>query len=357
MAEKTYEPTPRHLAEMRRKGQVATSPELTGAVTLLVAVYFLGSRLVHLLTTLMEIMRGALTSLTRAEFTIDVIHEGAVSIASRAGLALLPFMLLLGITGTAIAMAQTRGLVSTYRLRPDVKRLNPLSGMKRIFSVRGMFETGKGLLKMAVLAVVLYFTMRNVPERLSTAGISDIRAGVSIVGESMANLARQAALLLLIAAVLDYLFQRRQHRKEAKMTREQVMEELKNAEGQPLIRAKIREMQRRWSRQRMMQQLAHADVVVTNPTHLAIALRYEAKKMSAPTVVAKGKGAIAEQIVKRAREHHIPIMQNVPLARALINVELEAQIPFDLYQAVAEVYAFVYRLRGMHRQQAQGEVH
>jgi len=346
MAERTEQPTPRHLARMRERGDVAQSPELTGAVTLLVAVYLLASQTPRLLQGLAGIMRHAFASLSRADLTTATVAQGGASLAWALLRDWLPFFLALAVTAVVVGLIQTRGLFSTYRLRPNFSHLNPMAGLQRIFSGRGLFETGKGLIKMALLGVVLYVTLKDAPLKL--AGLvshMELGVGLAFVGDSLAKMARQGAVLLLLTAGLDYAFQFRQYRQRTLMTREELMEEMKNAEGQPLLRAKIRQMQRRMSRMRMMRELAHADVVVTNPTHLAIALRYEAEKMAAPTVVAKGKGLVAEQIVRRARELKIPIVQNIPLARALIHVELGAQIPVNLYQAVAEVLAFVYRLR------------
>ena len=169
--------------------------------------------------------------------------------------------------------------------------------------------------------------------------------GIVSLGDSLGQIARQSALFLLVAAVLDVIYQRRRYQTRSKMTRQEVTEDRKNAEGQPLLRAKIREMQRRMGRRRMMQELKHADVVVTNPTHLAVVLRYDAQKMAAPVVVAKGQGLIAEQIKRKAREYGIPLIENIPLAHALITIDLGAAIPATMYKAVAEVLAFVYRVR------------
>ena len=345
MADKTFDPTPRHVEEMRKKGQVAQSRDLAGAITLLVAVSFLGSRLSELLGALEGVMRHAFKNIGVVDITAVTVQEGAVAYTWAMAGKLLPLLLLIAFTGIAATVAQTRGLVSTHLLKPDFKRLNPVSGIKQIFSTRGLFETGKGVLKMAILIGVLYSTLRDVPAHLAQISQTGLGPGIAYVGEMLGKMARQSAMLLVAAAVLDYIWQYRKFRKDMKMSREEVMEELKNAEGQPFIKAKIRQMQRSRSRQRMMQELAHADVIVTNPTHLAIALRYDSNTMSAPQVIAKGKGFVAEKIVTKARELDIPIMQNIPLAHALIHVELEESIPLDLYQAVAEVLAFVYRLR------------
>jgi flagellar biosynthetic protein FlhB len=345
MAEKTFDPTPRHIEQARKKGQVAQSRELAGAITLLVAVYFLGSRLGIILGGLEEVMKHAFKTMGTVDITLATVQEGAIAYTWQMAGKFMPLPLLIAGTGITVTVAQTRGLFSTHLLKPDFKRLNPMSGLKRMFSTQSLFETGKGILKMSILIGILYSTLQDVPGDLARLSQNGLGPGIAYVGEVLGKMAQQSAMLLVATAILDYIWQYRKHRKDMKMSREDVMEELKNAEGQPFIKAKIREMQRSRSRQRMMQELAYADVVVTNPTHLAIALRYDSEAMSAPKVVAKGKGFVAEQIVDRARELHIPITQNIPLAHALINVELDAHIPLTLYQAVAEVLAFVYKLR------------
>jgi flagellar biosynthetic protein FlhB len=257
----------------------------------------------------------------------------------------LPFLATLAAVGIVASLAQTRGLVAFRRLQPSLERINPWAGLRRVFSARGLFETAKGLVKMAILGIILYQSLRALPGRLALASQAGLGPGLAVLGDALSRIAKQGAALLVLAASADYVYQWRQYRQRIKMTREEVMEELKNAEGQPFIKAKIRQLQRRWSRQRMMAQLVRADVVVTNPTHVAVALRYDRATMLAPIVVAKGKGLIAEQIMRKARELGIPLVQNIPLAHALIRVELGEQIPVNLYRAVAEVLAFVYRLR------------
>jgi len=333
------------MEEMRRKGEIAQSPELTAAVTLLLAVYLLNSRLPKLLEGLAGVMRSSFSALGRTDLTALSLHSSGASLVLGLATAWMPFFLTLVVVGIVVGLIQTRGLVTFSRLKPSLSHVNPVSGLKRVFSTRGLFETGKGLIKMAVLGVILYQTLRDLPNQLALTSQASLGAGIATLGTAVSKMARQGALLLVLAAGIDYAYQFRQHRQRMKMTREEVREELKSSEGQPWIKAKIRQLQRRMSRQRMMQELARADVVVTNPTHLAIALRYDKTSMLAPIVVAKGRGTIAERIVQKTRELKIPIVQNIPLAHALIHVEIGSQIPVTLYQAVAEVLAFVYRLR------------
>jgi flagellar biosynthetic protein FlhB len=187
--------------------------------------------------------------------------------------------------------------------------------------------------------------VREVPAKLTLASLTGIRPAIATLGEAVHTIAQQAALVLVFIGGVDYAYKLRQYKKRTMMTREEVTEDMKNAEGQPMLKAKLRELQRRMSRGRMMQQVPRADVIVTNPTHLAVALRYDAATMGAPLVIAKGRDLVAQEIVRRATEHGVPIVQNIPLARALIRVELDRPVPVALYHAVAEVLAFVYRVR------------
>jgi flagellar biosynthesis protein FlhB len=347
MGERTEQPTARHLAEMRKRGDIAMSPELTGAISLIVAVYLLASRLPGFVSSLQGIMRNSFTNLAVTGWTVQDVSARGMQLTWQVVREWLPLFLAIVGVGIGVGVLQTRGRISPDRIKPNFKHVNPVNGIKRTFSKQGFFETAKGVIKVALLGIVLYTSVKEVPTQLAllTNG-ADIRSGINYVGTVLDKVARQGAMLLVLAAGIDYAFQFQQHRKRTLMTREEVQEEMKSAEGQPMMRAKIRQMMRRMSRQRMMQQIEHSDVVVTNPTHLAIALRYESKTMAAPVVVAKGKGFIAAEIVRRAKEHHVPIVQNIPLAHALIHIELDNPVPVALYAAVAEVLAFVYRLRG-----------
>ena len=345
MSERTYQPTPRHLDELRRQGAVAMSTELIAGLVLLAAVYLLNGRMGTVTNGLGDIMRRSIVKSATLELTPQTVLEGGSAILNNLSGTWLSFFGALVAVGLVSGLAQTRGQISLNHIVPSFKHVNPIEGLKRIFSTRGAFEVAKGLIKMGILGLLFYQNLRDLPPKLIEASQIGLSSELAVIGDALANVARQAAILLVGAAALDFIYQWRQHRQRTLMTREEMVEEQKSSEGQPFIKAKIRQLQRRMSQQRMMQELTHADVVVTNPTHLAIALRYDREKMAAPVVVAKGRALMAERIVKRSRELRIPIVQNIPLAHALIQVELGTAIPVALYQAVAEVLAFVFRLR------------
>jgi flagellar biosynthetic protein FlhB len=343
--ERTEQPTQRHLDEMRRKGEIAQSAELTGAVVLMAAVYLLAGRVGGLAGNLAEVMRQSFANLNQTDITVETVQQGGSQITQMLAGGWLSFFMMLAGVGLLVGIVQTRGQITPSLLTPNFGRLNPVSGFKRLFASEGLMETGKGVLKMAILALIMYQAVKTLPLKLALASDAQLGGGVQVLGDTLANMTKQGASLLLLAGAVDFVFKWRKHSQRMKMTREEVREEAKSNEGSPAIKAKIRQLQRRMSRQRMMQELVHADVVVANPTHMAIALRYDKNSMMAPVVVAKGKALIAEQIKKKARELRIPIVENPPLAHALILVELGSPIPVALYQAVAEVLAFVYRVK------------
>jgi len=231
-------------------------------------------------------------------------------------------------------------------LKPKFNRLNPIRGFQRLMSMQGLVELAKAALKLTVVGYVTYGTLRdNFGVLLQSLEQSPLKAATDI-WRILYNVALKVCMLLLVVAVLDLYYQRYQHRKSLRMSKKEVKDEIKQQEGNPQIKGKIRQRQRQIAMRRMMQEVPKADVVITNPTHYAVALRYDARTMSAPVVVAKGEGFIAARIKEIAKEHNVAIVENKPLAQALYRtVEIGEVIPAKLFQAVAEVLAFVYRLR------------
>jgi flagellar biosynthetic protein FlhB len=270
-------------------------------------------------------------------------------------LAVAPLPLGLLLVGVAAAAAQGGLRPATGLLKPKLSRLNPMAGFKRTFGARSLWETAKAVLKTAVLGLVLYSSIHRLTPALMAPGTMPLEALLATVGGAALTLVRSAAAAGLVMAAADYVVVRRRTNKQLRMTRQEVKEEHKHAEGDPQLRAAIRSRQLAMSRNRMMADLAKADVVVVNPTHVAVALRYDPAR-GAPRVVAKGAGAVAARIRAVATEHRIPMVQDIPLARALHKAcDLGQEIPPDLYTAVAKVLAFVLTLRargsaaGLHR--------
>jgi flagellar biosynthetic protein FlhB len=344
--EKTEQATPRRREEARRKGQVARSNELSAVAILLTGL--LGLSLLG--TYMYEHLRAFTIEMLTSGFAIQLdttsvrpylLRWGAVSVQIAA-----PLMGLLALVALLVNYAQVGVVFTGEPLLPKLSRVSPLSGLQRIFSGHGLVELAKGLFKIGVVGYVTYLTI--VAEAPQFVNFADMGVGQIFIlgGEMVLRLGYRIGFLLLVMAALDYGFQRWEYERNLRMTHQEVREELKQQEGDPLIRARVRSLQREMSRRRMMSDVPKADVVVTNPTHIAVALRYAPDEMAAPVVVAKGQRLVAERIKELAREHGIPLVENKPLAQALFKaVHIGGQIPEELFRAVAEVLAFVFQLR------------
>lgn len=344
--EKTEQPTQKRREEARRKGQVARSTELSTVVILaagLLSLWGLGAYMG-------DRLRGLMTDIFTNGLSIDLdpTTVGPHLLTWMKGFAVIvaPMMALLMLAALAVNFAQVGVVFSTESLMPKGDRISPLSGIKRIVSKRGMVELAKGLFKIAIVGYVTYLTI--VSEAPKFVGFVDMEVGqiFGLSGDMVLTLGFRITLLLVILAVFDFAFQRWDYDKNLRMTRQEVKEELKQQEGDPLMRSRIRSLQRDMSRRRMMGEVAEADVVVTNPTHVAVALKYKPAQMSAPLVVAKGQRLIAERIKELARQAEVPVVENQPLARAIFKaVQIGEEIPEELFKATAEVLAFVFQLR------------
>lgn len=226
-------------------------------------------------------------------------------------------------------------------------KINPIQGAKRIFSMRTIVELLKSILKISAGIYVAYTILWSAKDTLIKLSLTSVEDVLAFTGDEVVKLGLFIGILLLILAVSDYVYQRYEYEKSLRMSKQDIKDEYKKSEGDPLIKSKIKQRQRQMAMQRMMQELPKADVVITNPTHFSVAIRYEAGAMSAPTVIAKGQDYIALKIREIAKKNRIVIMENKPLARALYSqVEIGQQIPEEMFKAVAEVLAYVYKLQG-----------
>jgi flagellar biosynthetic protein FlhB len=346
MSDRTEAPTGRRVADARAEGQVARSQEVCVAASLLAGAWMLTGPGKRLAQDLQGLVITSVTELPGEEISTawirDLLFSTLSPLVSDLGLILVGLLF----TGIVATVAQTGLLFATKRLGFDPNRLNFLNGFKRIFSYQGLFEFAKALAKLLVVGWVAYSFLRSRAEELFGLIQTDFNSAIlAWIGLASSLVIRVAAVYFLLAAV-DYAYQRRRHWQMLKMTKEEVKEEHKRQEGNPLIKGHIRSQGRRMARMRMMANVPKADVVITNPTHLAVAIQYDGDQMRAPKVLAKGAHLVAERIVKLAREKNIPVIQNIPLARALYRtVEIDDEIPPELYVAMAEVLAYVYKLR------------
>ncbi len=347
LEDKTEAPTPRRRQEAREDGQVARSVELNAALILTVALIIIRYTGPTLGQRLQNAIVYSLTHFPNGDLTQERVSAELVRLLLEVGTALAP--LLLGVVVVAlVSNALQVGLVfSTKALAVKGNRLNPLPGIARMFSARAAVELVKSLMKIAIVGMIIYsFLKQNYPVIASLTGGSYLTASTEL-GKLTYGLLLRASVAMFVIAALDYMYQRFQHEKQLRMTKQEVKDDLKRSEGDPLIKSRIKQKQREIARGRMMQEVPKADVVITNPTHYAVALKYDAAVASAPVVVAKGKNLIAQKIREIAEANNIPIVENVQLARTLYaSVEIGDEIPADLYQAVAEILAYVYKLSG-----------
>jgi flagellar biosynthetic protein FlhB len=348
--ERTEQPTPKRREDARREGKLPRSQELNAASVVLIAgagLYFLGS---YLGAGMHGMMRASL-SFSREEAMDETralsMFAGAVS---EALLACAPLFALTLVAALMAPLALGGWNLSFGVLAPDLKRLSPIAGFKRMFSMRGVIELLKAFAKFLLLAVIALIFLWSKSAELLHLGSEPVPASIAhaaaLSGQAMLYL---AGALALIAAV-DVPWQIHQHNKQLRMTRQEVREELKESEGSPEVKGRIRQAQQELAKRRMMQEVPKADVVVVNPTHFAVALRYDELRMRAPVVVAKGADAVAAKIREVATEHNVPIFEAPPLARALYrNVDIGEEIPATLYAAVAQVLTYIYQLRAARR--------
>ncbi|MHB1650871.1 MAG: flagellar biosynthesis protein FlhB [Desulfitobacteriaceae bacterium] len=348
MSEKQFAATPRRKQEARKKGQVLKSQELVSALMLLGFIAVLKYWLPAMLTRLQGLFPyvwGLSTDWSPRSIASLMLNLSWVSLQLMA-----PIFGVAVLVATGANYLQVRSLFTIEPLKPDLSRLSPINGFKRMFGVRAWVELSKSLLKVLLLGYYLYATVRDNLSVFPALQQLSIGQGAVRLGQTIIDLGWKISLSFFVLAVMDYLYQWWEYEKNLRMSHEELKQEYKQTEGNPQLRSEIKKRQRAIAMRRMMQDLKKADVVVTNPTHFAVALRYDLKEQKAPYVVAKGQDEVALRIRELAREYDIVIMENKPLARALYSqVEIGQIVPADLYKAVAEVLAFVYRLKKKRR--------
>ncbi len=346
--ERTEPATPRKRRKEREEGRVAKSQDLGAAVVILTGLFalvvfgrFMYSFMKTLLVETIAFMGG---NTIREPGWFGVLSREAIPAAI---LPWLPLGLIVSIGALIVTVAQVGIELTPKPLIPKMDRFNPISGLKKVISLRSLVELFKGLLKAALFAMVIYFAMQKDTPELVAAIRFPLEIGVSQLFSKLLSLSFRLAFLLLVIAVFDYGYQKWEFERSIKMSKQELKEEYKQMEGDPQIKSKIRQKQRELARSRMMSSVPKADVVITNPTRLAVALEYDREIMEAPVLVAKGSGFVAAKIRELAEEHGVPVVENKPLARAIFEtMEIGDEIPEHLYKAMAEVLAFIYKLKG-----------
>ncbi|NME82757.1 fused FliR family export protein/FlhB family type III secretion system protein [Clostridium sp. SM-530-WT-3G] len=345
--DKTEEATPKKKSDARKKGQIARSKEVSVAVTMIVCTLALSIFWDMIINNFREVIIYFLQLPRINNFDKLSLFSIMITVVLKIAIALLPIALPIMIGGIVASLLQTGFIITGEPLKPSFGKLNPLSGFKNMISKRKLIDLCKNLIVIIIVTIIAYkYIYSNYENIASMSNLYLPTVGVEIK-DLVLGIFKKICLVLVIIAAIDYFMQVRMHDKELKMTKQEVKEEYKQQEGDPNIKGKIKQKQREMSRQRMMQSVADATVVITNPTHLAIALKYEeGKDMEAPKVVAKGADYLALKIKSLAKDKDVPIVENKPLARMMYDmVEVDQEIPHELYQGVAEILAVVMKLK------------
>lgn len=350
--EKTEPATSKKLKEAREDGKIAKSKELTSAFDLIVLFLVLKVFISTVGTGFLEVFYYVyntmpdFVSINAVKVSSTAISNFFVVIFMKMLIIVAPFFLFGFAINIVISILQVGWKVSAKPMKPKMDRFNPINGFKKIFSKDSLFELFKSILKIVVIVYVAYISIKGEKNDIFILYDMPLNQALALCGEVIINTGLKISIVYLIIGFADFIYQRFRFNEEMKMSKQEVKDEYKNTEGNPEIKGRQRQRMREASRQRMMQDVPKADVVITNPTHLAVAIKYDPEKAKAPIVVAKGEDFLAQKIRETAKENHIEIIENKPLARMLYaNVEIGEAIPPELYQTVAEILAMVYSTR------------
>ncbi len=345
--EKTEKATPKKRSDQRKEGNVFQSKEVITAVSLIVT--FAAFKILY------SFIEGTLKSSMKSYFsligtqktfmisdTTKFFVDGCIDFAKAA----LPLLLVSGACAIIATVAQTRGLITFKLTKPKFSRMNPLNGLKNMVSLKGLMELLKSILKIIILFYIIYSAIKGEIQTLPKMFDMSAEEATSSLGGILWSIVYKSAIAFAFVAGFDYLYQRWSYEKQLRMTKQEIKEEYKMTEGDPKIKGQIKQKQQAMARRRMMQAVPEADVVIRNPTHFAVALKYDVSKNNAPMIIAKGQDALALKIVEIAEQHNIVVIENRPLARALYaEVDIDREIPSEFYNPVAEVLAYVYSLK------------
>lgn len=353
--EKTEAATPKRLQDARKKGQVAKSKELTNAfgllslfLTLKVFSGYVGSSLINVFKWMYSNRLPDFVDSQRDGVTVQAVSSLLLPVFLRILMILAPFLIagvMVCILGEII---QVGWQVSAEPMKPNLNKINPMNGFKRIFSKKSIFELIKSILKVMIIFYVAYSTLKDRAGKLFVLYDIDLKGSIALVGDIIIDTGLKISIFYFLIGIIDYVYQKRKFNEDMKMTKQEVKDEFKDTEGDPQIKQKQRQKMQEVSQRRMMKSVPEADVVITNPTHIAVALKYDSEESTAPIVVAKGEDYVANKIKEVAKENGVMITENKPLARALYaTVDIGQEIPPELYEAVAEILALVYNSRNL----------
>ena len=344
--EKTEEPTSKKRGDARKKGQVAKSRDAASVAVLLAGLIFFWFGASGMIEKMMFLVRWLFTQSSQFNIDSNNIHSLSISLLYKVSVILFPLFLTVFFIALLANYLQVGFVLSTESVQPKFSKIDPIKGFGKLFSLKSLVELAKNIFKLSIIGFVVYITFMGEIENFIPLIDQSLWGILIYIGHVAFKIVLRVCLVLIILAVADYIYQKWEFEKNLKMSKQEIKDEFKQTEGNPLVKARIKRLQRDAARKRMMASVPEADVVITNPTHLAVALRYDQTSVSAPKVVAKGAGFIAENIKEIARKNKVPIVDNKPLARVLYkSVDVDETIPTNLYRAVAEVLAFVYNMK------------
>jgi len=343
---KTENATPKKREEARKRGQVVRSVEINSMLNVLVCLIILRIFGEYIFNNIKSLSSYFWSNVTTFSITLDTIGSFIFFVISKLFLITLPVFLSVFIIGILSNVLQFGFLITFEPLKPSFDKINPFRGLKRLFSKRVLFELGKSIIKILVISYIFYSTMKKTFNEIFLTPLMDIETFLIFAADIVFKLGIKITIAFIVFSILDYIYQKYEYEDNLKMSKQEVKDELKQLEGDPLIKARIRNIQREMARRRMISEIPQADVVITNPNHIAIAIRYKEGEDNAPKIIAKGINLMAEKIKDVARKYGIIIMENPPLARTLVKLEIGWEIPPELFQAMAEILAFVYQAKG-----------
>jgi len=354
--EKTEKATPRKRKKAREEGQVLQSKEINTSLTLLAAfvLLFLLSGYIGSSMRIVSLLIFDEYLLNENLYNISNVQILSINIIFRILLIILPFALIILVIGVVSSYLQVGFLITPKPIQPKLSKLDPVKGLKKLFSMEKVVELFKSLFKIFVIGFIVIRYIAGQLGTIFSMMAMEVDQIILITSRITLNIGIRAGLVLVLLAIIDYFYQRYEYEKKLKMSKQEVKDEHKQIEGDPKIKSKIRQKQMQISMRRMMQEIPKADVIITNPTHFAVAIQYAPEKYAAPFVIAKGQNLIAQNIKKQAAIHEVPVIENKYLAKTLYEtVEIGQIIPQDLYEAVAEVLAYVYQMNQMKVKEAR----
>ncbi|MGR3763876.1 flagellar biosynthesis protein FlhB [Rossellomorea sp. NS-SX7] len=344
--EKTEKATPKKRDDARKKGQTAKSQDVNTAIILLAVFLFLTFGASYIGNIVFDLFRHSFQEYMLMEVTENTVQVITLDLMKELALLLGPIMLVALAAGVVSNYIQVGVMFTTKPLEPKLEKIDPIKGFKRIFSLRAIVELLKSILKISFIGAITFVILWTNIEEVLSLSFKSVGDSLAVMAKLAVQMGIAASLALLFLSVFDYLYQKYDFEKNIRMSKQDLKDEHKNIEGDPLIKSKIKQRQREMAMRRMMQEVPQADVVITNPTHFAIALKYDENKRDAPYVVAKGVDYLAQKIKYIAKENDVVMVENRPLARSLYDsAEIGDTVPEEFFKAVAEILAYVYRIK------------